>query len=62
MFSPCTNLIYYIGARVKDNNTLKEGCICQINTLGTEGIRVLFDDTTKRVYFCFQLMQLTIIS
>ena len=62
MFSPITNKIYYIGNKVRDKKSGKEGIIYQINVLGSSGIRVKFDDNTKKGFFSNQLLNLDIIS
>lgn len=62
MFSSHTNTIYYIGSRIRDINTNNEGKVYAINVLGTNGIRVLFDNNTKKAYFGNKLLNLVIIS
>lgn len=62
MFSSHTNLVYYIGTKVKDINTGEKGVIYQINTLNTNGIKVKFNDLSKKGYFGIQLTNLVIIT
>lgn len=62
MLSSHTNKVYYIGTKVKDLKTNQIGTVYQINILGSNGIRVVFNDTTKKGYFGIQLLNLEIIS
>ena len=62
MFSSHTNKTYYIGTRVREISTGKEGRVYTINILGCTGIRVIFDDNTKKGFFGSQLNNLEIIT
>ena len=53
---------FYVGTRVQDTRTLKYGTVYAIKVLGTNGIRVRFDDFTKKGYFNDQLSNLIIIT
>ena len=61
MLSVHTNKVYYIGTKVLDINTNKEGEVYRINVLGTNGLRVVYKDNTKKAYFGNQLLNLVII-
>jgi len=61
MYCNHTDKVYYIGTKVRDLTTNKEGTIYKINVLGTNGIRVLFSDNTKKGYFGTQICNLLII-
>lgn len=62
MLSTITEKIYYIGTKVKDLKTNKVGIVYKINVLGSNGIRVKFDDNTKKAYFGIQLCDLEIVN
>lgn len=61
MFSTITNSTYYIGTKVREIKSGKEGIVYKINVLNTNGITVRFNDNTKRGYFGNQLLGLEII-
>ena len=61
MYSSHTDKVYYIGTKIRDTSTNKEGKVYKINVLGTNGIRVVFKDNTKKGYFGSQLLNLIII-
>lgn len=61
MFSNKTSQTYYIGTKVKDKETGKIGIVYKINILRTEGIRIKFNDNTKKAYFGDQLCCLEIV-
>lgn len=62
MFSSHTNSTYYIGTKVKEISTGKEGKVYAINVLRTIGLRIVFNDKTKKAYFGDQLSNLIIIT
>ena len=61
MQSPTSTKTFYIGTRVHDPVIKKYGTVYAINVLGTNGLRVRFDDNTKKGYFNQQLENLVII-
>lgn len=62
MLSTHTNKVYYIGTKIRETSSNKEGVIYRINVLGSTGIRVIFNDNTKKAYFGNQLLGLVIIT
>jgi len=51
MQSSETGLIFYLGTRVKDTRDNAVGTVYGLKILGSDGIRVKFDNGTKKVYF-----------
>ena len=62
MFSTITSKTYYIGTKVKETSTGKIGTIYRINILNSNGIRVQFEDKTKKGFFGNQLLGLEIVN
>jgi len=61
MYSSHTSKVYYIGTKVRHLITNKEGIVYEINVMGTNGIKVLYEDNTKKGYFGNQICNLLII-
>ena len=51
MQSDSTGMIFYINDRVKDTRDNNEGIVYGLNSLNANGVRIRFDNGTKKVYF-----------